>query len=261
MYICTVDPSKILHQFKQCSNCNSLHHLFLQKCNGMFFWLCPTDSYSSYPYLSRFLCILFSRWWFQISFYVHPYWGRFPIWLIFFRWVESTNQFCFLKRSQLDALPGVAVVLWHGALSVHPHATGTKHDQGKAKAILSSHSKSTIQVCIKGDLCESMPKPQCPPFPRNSKLCWRIATVATIILLIGPYWLATKIWRGSPVPNWLAALPAQTKMNDMNGYLIVLCYCQCWNFWCWWKRINHNDIELIGFISMPKNINKINGLQ
>ena len=25
-------------------------------------------------------------------FYVHPYLGRFPFWLIFFRWVETTNQ-------------------------------------------------------------------------------------------------------------------------------------------------------------------------
>ena len=33
-----------------------------------------------------------SRWWFQIFFIFIPTWGRFPIWLIFFRWVETTNQ-------------------------------------------------------------------------------------------------------------------------------------------------------------------------
>ena len=33
-----------------------------------------------------------SRWWFQIFFIFTPIWGRFPIWLIFFRWVETTNQ-------------------------------------------------------------------------------------------------------------------------------------------------------------------------
>ena len=34
-----------------------------------------------------------SRWWFQIFFIFTPSWGRFPIWLIFFRWrVETTNQ-------------------------------------------------------------------------------------------------------------------------------------------------------------------------
>ena len=33
-----------------------------------------------------------SRWWFQIFFIFTPIWGRFPCWLIFFRWVETTNQ-------------------------------------------------------------------------------------------------------------------------------------------------------------------------
>ena len=33
-----------------------------------------------------------TRWWFQIFFIITPLWGRFQIWLIFFRWVETTNQ-------------------------------------------------------------------------------------------------------------------------------------------------------------------------
>ena len=33
-----------------------------------------------------------TRWWFQIFFIFTPIRGRFPIWLIFFRWVETTNQ-------------------------------------------------------------------------------------------------------------------------------------------------------------------------
>ena len=33
-----------------------------------------------------------TRWWFQIFFIFTPIWERFPIWLIFFRWVETTNQ-------------------------------------------------------------------------------------------------------------------------------------------------------------------------
>ena len=37
----------------------------------------------------------YSRWWFQIFFISTPICGRFPIWLIFFRWVGSTtNQYC-----------------------------------------------------------------------------------------------------------------------------------------------------------------------
>ena len=31
------------------------------------------------------------RWWFQTSFIFTPIWGRFPFWLIFFKWVETTN--------------------------------------------------------------------------------------------------------------------------------------------------------------------------
>ena len=35
-----------------------------------------------------------SRWWFQTLFIFTPIWGRFPIGLIFSRWVETTNQIC-----------------------------------------------------------------------------------------------------------------------------------------------------------------------
>ena len=39
---------------------------------------------------------IFSGWWFQIFFIFTPIWGRFPFWLIFFKWVGSTtNQFLF----------------------------------------------------------------------------------------------------------------------------------------------------------------------
>ena len=33
-----------------------------------------------------------SRWWFRIFFIFTPIWGRFPIWLIFFKWVGSTTN-------------------------------------------------------------------------------------------------------------------------------------------------------------------------
>ena len=33
-----------------------------------------------------------SGWWFQIFFIFTPICGRFPFWLIFFKWVETTNQ-------------------------------------------------------------------------------------------------------------------------------------------------------------------------
>ena len=39
-------------------------------------------------FIPQFSC----RWWFQISFIFIPIWGRFPIWLICFKGVETTNQ-------------------------------------------------------------------------------------------------------------------------------------------------------------------------
>ena len=38
-----------------------------------------------------------SRWWFEIFCIFTPIWGRFPIWLIFLRWVETTNQILWLN--------------------------------------------------------------------------------------------------------------------------------------------------------------------
>ena len=32
-------------------------------------------------------------WWFQFFVIFNPTWGRFPIWLIFLKWVETTNSF------------------------------------------------------------------------------------------------------------------------------------------------------------------------
>jgi len=37
------------------------------------------------------LCQRFARWWVQIFFIFTPIWGRFPIWLICFKGVETTN--------------------------------------------------------------------------------------------------------------------------------------------------------------------------
>ena len=59
--------------------------------------------------LNHDVCILESnmrsmyttRWWFQTFVIFTPIWGRFPIWLIFFRWVETTNQTKILP-SELD---------------------------------------------------------------------------------------------------------------------------------------------------------------
>ena len=40
---------------------------------------------------------LLSSWWFQRFFIFTPIWGNDPIWLIFFNWVETTNQLCYFS--------------------------------------------------------------------------------------------------------------------------------------------------------------------
>ncbi len=44
---------------------------------------------------------IITRWWFQIFFIFTPTWGNDPTWLLFFRWVETTNQ---IKTSQVQNL-------------------------------------------------------------------------------------------------------------------------------------------------------------
>ena len=38
---------------------------------------------------------------FQIFFIFIPSWGRFPFWLIFLKWVETTNQLLFVQRKRV----------------------------------------------------------------------------------------------------------------------------------------------------------------
>ena len=40
--------------------------------------------------------VIYLRWWFQIFFIFTNTWEWFPFWLIFFRWVETTNQYGWL---------------------------------------------------------------------------------------------------------------------------------------------------------------------
>ena len=50
--------------------------------------------YNSPKTQSQRIHVWYNRWWFQIFFILAPIRGRFPCWLIFFRWIESTNQIC-----------------------------------------------------------------------------------------------------------------------------------------------------------------------
>ena len=49
-----------------------------------------TTDHSGKPTVSNIGFQIFS-WWFQMFFISTPNWGWFPTWLIFFRWVETTN--------------------------------------------------------------------------------------------------------------------------------------------------------------------------
>ena len=52
----------------------------------------PPFETNSFIILSSPKGTLITGWWFQIFFIFTPTWGRFPIWLVFFRCVETTNQ-------------------------------------------------------------------------------------------------------------------------------------------------------------------------
>ena len=52
----------------------------------------------------------FSRRWDQTFFISTPIWGRFPSWRIFFRWVETTNQFWITSSTLLDTPRAISVL-------------------------------------------------------------------------------------------------------------------------------------------------------
>ena len=72
----------------------------------------------------------FSRWWFQRVFMFIPTWGKDPIWLIFFKWVETTNQiiiwtlsiYSTLNLLHLLLLWDIKIIarLWRRVLHIYP---------------------------------------------------------------------------------------------------------------------------------------------
>ena len=62
-----------------------------------------------------------------------PIWGNDPIWLIFFRWVKTTNQPCFQPFSWNVIQGGYPVVLETGFLAEYPESSGKviKFDEQK----------------------------------------------------------------------------------------------------------------------------------
>ena len=52
-----------------------------------------------------------SRWWFQLFFILIPTWGNDPIWLIFFKWVETTNWMLYFVGG-MRVIASFSVCVW-----------------------------------------------------------------------------------------------------------------------------------------------------
>ena len=68
-----------------------------QSNRGLEVFYQDQDQWDDYIYF-----LYFTRWWFQICFIFTATWGNDPIWLIFFRWVETTNQFTIKDQSNVS---------------------------------------------------------------------------------------------------------------------------------------------------------------
>ena len=54
-----------------------------------------------------------SRWWFQRFFIFTPIWGRFPFWLIFFKWVETTTKMSYFHSKWVHTSTKVKYTPWN----------------------------------------------------------------------------------------------------------------------------------------------------
>ncbi len=78
-----------------CSGCQlKSQSFFSQAILHAAFWAYLRSFQDRHVLFPNIVCHHFpfyTRWWFQIFFIFTPIWGRFPIWLIFFKGVETTN--------------------------------------------------------------------------------------------------------------------------------------------------------------------------
>ena len=88
----------------------------------------------SHKYCCKYSTRSHSRWCFQIFFIFIPTWGDDPLWLIFFRWVETTNQhlICLWKKLEIQIWSDLSV--WTPScsfqLSVRERDDGRKKRRG-----------------------------------------------------------------------------------------------------------------------------------
>ena len=136
----------------------------------------------------RWLWICFQRiagWWFQIFFIFTPTWGRFPFWLIFFKWVETTNQIGTFFFSVFFWLVGL--VNWRengpSPMKIHP-------------------------------LCRSWVFPKKNPAPNGPWPVLKILKQKSLICIVFSCFFVAKTM------FWCLAFVAK-----LNLYCLFLCYC------------------------------------
>ena len=70
--------------------------------------------------------IVLTGWWFQTFFIFTPTWGNDPIWRIFFRWVETTNQ---VRLAQLQRFScRFCHIFWLASLCPDRHSERTAQE-------------------------------------------------------------------------------------------------------------------------------------
>ena len=76
-----------------CTQCFHVHQ-HLPTGSVLHTWMCAClhTTFACNILYSNRLYDLITGWWFRISFIFTPIWKRFPFWLIFFKWVETTKQ-------------------------------------------------------------------------------------------------------------------------------------------------------------------------
>ena len=88
-----------------------------------------------------------TSWWFQFFLKIFiPTWGRFPFWLIFFRWVETTNQFCCDKPTVGTAASSLLQIF---------HSPREGADVA-VDAVIFSHSLTLVVYCFFFEDCSKI---------------------------------------------------------------------------------------------------------
>ena len=70
-------------------------------------------------YLHIDIVLHITRWWSQVCFISIPTWGNDPIWLIFFRWVETTNQIILCAYTSVLSWFTFYMIIYYSYIRIH----------------------------------------------------------------------------------------------------------------------------------------------